>query len=222
MDHGDVSGKDFGAAAQRQDTARSRAGQENVVRILDAARDVFATFGFRGSRIEQIASAAGLSKTNLLYYFRTKEDLYLAVLQRTLDMWLEPLRALDPARDPADALGDYIARKLAASRDEPAASRLFALEVIQGAPIVAPLLERELAAIVSETSATIARWVEEGRLRPVSPRHLIYSVWATTQHYADFAAQVRAIEGRDLSDPVFFAEACEHVTRTVLEGVLPR
>jgi TetR/AcrR family transcriptional regulator len=208
--------------AARLDTARSRAGQENVARILDAALDVFATFGFRGSRIEQIAAAAGLSKTNLLYYFRTKEDLYLAVLQRTLDMWLEPLRALDPARDPADALGDYIARKLAASRDEPAASRLFALEVIQGAPIVAPLLEKTLAAIVAETAGTIEGWVEQGKLGPVSPRHLIYSIWATTQHYADFAAQVRAIEGRDLSDPAFFAEACEHVTRTILHGVLPR
>ncbi len=208
--------------AARQETARSRAGQENVERILDAALDVFATFGFRGSRIEQIAAAAGLSKTNLLYYFHTKKDLYLAVLQRTLDMWLEPLRALDPARDPAEALGDYIARKLAASRDEPAASRLFALEVIQGAPIVAPLLETKLAAIVAETAGTIDGWVRQGKLAPVSARHLIYTVWATTQHYADFAAQVRAIEGRDLSDPAFFAEACEHVTRTVLHGVLPR
>ncbi len=213
---------DAGGPALRQETARSRAGLENVERILDAALEVFATFGFRGSRIEQIAAAAGLSKTNLLYYFRTKEDLYLAVLQRTLDMWLEPLRALDPARDPADALGDYIARKLAASRDDPAASRLFALEVIQGAPIVRPLLERELSAIVHDTAGTIADWVAQGKLRPVSARHLIYSIWAITQHYADFAAQVRAIEGRDLSDPTFFDEACAHVTRTVLEGVLPR
>ncbi|MHB2166341.1 TetR family transcriptional regulator C-terminal domain-containing protein [Alsobacter sp. R-9] len=213
---------DGATAAGRPEAGRSRAGQENVGRILDAALSVFATFGYRGSRIEQIAAAAGLSKTNLLYYFRTKEDLYLAVLQRTLDMWLEPLRTLDPARDPADAFGDYIARKLAASRDDPAASRLFALEVIQGAPILGPVLEKELKAIVEDSAGTIARWIEQGKLRPVLPRHLIYSVWATTQHYADFAAQVRAIEGRDLSDPGFFAEACEHVTATILQGVLPR
>lgn len=204
------------------ETARSRAGQENVERILDRALEIFATFGFRGTRIDQIAVAAGLSKTNLLYYFRRKEDLYLAVLQRTLDMWLEPLQSLDAGGDPATAISGYIRQKLTASRDAPAASRLFALEVIQGAPILGPVLETQLADLVARKERSIQSWVDAGKIVAVSPRHLIYTLWATTQHYADFAAQIRAIEGRDLSDPAYFEETCSTVTAMVLRGILPR
>jgi TetR/AcrR family transcriptional regulator len=202
--------------------SRSRAGQENVERILDSALEVFARYGYRGSRIDQIAAGAGLSKPNLLYYFRTKQDLYLAVLKRTLDMWLEPLEALDADRDPAVALSDYIGRKLAASRDAPAASRLFALEVIGGAPILGPVLRTELARIVEDKSAAIGRWVAEGRLAPVSAKHLLFTIWATTQHYADFAAQIRALGESGLEDDRFFADAERHLTRTILAGILPR
>jgi TetR/AcrR family transcriptional regulator len=215
-------GSDTREGAGPSPPARSRAGQENVARILDAALEVFARYGYRGSRIDQIAVGAGLSKPNLLYYFRTKQDLYLAVLKRTLDMWLEPLEALDGARDPADALADYISRKLAASRDAPAASRLFALEVIQGAPILGPVLQSELARIVDDSVATIGRWVAEGRLAPVSAKHLLFSIWAATQHYADFAAQIRALGEPGLEDAAFFREAERHLTRTILSGILPR
>lgn len=204
------------------ETARSRAGQENVERILDRALEIFATFGYRGTRIDQVAAAAGLSKTNLLYYFRRKEDLYLAVLQRTLDMWLEPLQSLDADVDPGRAIEAYIRQKLTASRDAPAASRLFALEVIQGAPILGPVLETQLAELVARKAHTIQSWIDAGNIVAVSPRHLIYTIWSVTQHYADFAAQIRAIEGRDLSDPVFFEDTCRTVTQLVLRGILPR
>jgi TetR/AcrR family transcriptional regulator len=113
---------------------KSRIGEVNVERILDAGLAVFARHGYSGARIDQIAETADMSKPNLLYYFRTKEELYRAVLTRTLDMWLKPLRELDPARSPREALGHYIDQKLAYSRGHPAASRLFAIEIMQGAP----------------------------------------------------------------------------------------
>ena len=111
---------------------RTRAGEANEERILDAALDAFASRGYHGARIDAIAAAAGLSKPNLLYYFKTKDALYLAVLRRTLELWLEPLRELDEARDPRAALEAYVARKLAYSRDLPSASKLFALEIPAG------------------------------------------------------------------------------------------
>jgi TetR/AcrR family transcriptional regulator len=54
---------------------RTRVGEANAGRILDAALSVFARLGFAGARVDQIADAAGMSKANLLYYFRTKEQL---------------------------------------------------------------------------------------------------------------------------------------------------
>lgn len=202
--------------------ATTRTGAANVGRILDAALPLFARHGFAGARVDRIAAAAGLSKTNLLYYFRSKEALYLAVLTRTLEMWLEPLRELDAGRDPAAALGDYIARKLDYSRRHPEASRLFALEILQGAPMLDRVLATDLAALVAAKVATIDRWIADGRLAPVDPRHLLFMVWATTQHYADFAAQIRALTGKDLGDADFYQGARAAVIGTILAGVLPR
>jgi TetR/AcrR family transcriptional regulator len=201
---------------------KTRTGEANAERILDAALEVFAAFGFRGARIDQIAAAAGLSKPNLLYYFRTKEELYTAVLARTLNMWLEPLRELDAGSDPRAALTAYIARKLEYSRSHPVASRLFAMEMLQGAPHLNPALAGTLLDLVEAKSRTIEGWIRDGRLRPVDPKHLIFAIWATTQHYADFDTQIRALTGRGLDDVDFYDTARATLSRILLDGVLPR
>jgi TetR/AcrR family transcriptional regulator len=201
---------------------KTRVGEANAERILDAALEVFSAFGFHGSRIDQVATVANLSKPNLLYYFRTKEDLYTALLRRTLEMWLEPLRELDEKRDPRQALSEYISRKLEYSRDNPEASRLFAMEILQGAPLLSKVLAGELAAIVSEKSETIRRWIAAGKLAPIDPHHLIFAIWATTQHYADFQSQVRAVTNETIQTPEFFEPTRENVIRILLDGALPR
>lgn len=144
------------------------------------------------------------------------------MLRRTLEMWLEPLRELDAARDPCAALTDYIGRKLAYSRSHPEASRLFALEILQGAPHLGPVLAGPLAEIVDAKVKAVESWIEQGRIARVDPRHLIFMVWATTQHYADFSVQVRAITGDDLSDPVFFRQTLDSVLAILLKGLEPR
>jgi TetR/AcrR family transcriptional regulator len=201
---------------------KTRTGEANAERILDAALEVFAAFGFRGARIDQIAAAAGLSKPNLLYYFRTKEELYSAVLARTLNMWLEPLRELDARSDPRAALTAYIERKLHYSRTHPVASRLFAMEMLQGAPHLSPALTSTLLDLVETKSRTIEGWIREGRLRPLDPKHFIFAIWATTQHYADFATQIRALTGQGFDDETFYETARDNLTRILLDGVLPR
>ena len=201
---------------------KSRIGEVNVERILDAALGVFAHHGYSGARIDQIAEAAEMSKPNLLYYFRNKEELYRAVLRRTLDMWLGPLRELDPAKDPREALGNYIECKLSYSRTHPVASRLFAIEIMQGAPHLSEVLSTELAQLVEAKKATIRRWIEEKKLADIDPYHLLFAIWATTQHYADFEHQIRAVnKGKPLSRAQT-EDAIESVTQLFLQGVLPR
>lgn len=201
--------------------AKTRAGEANAERILDAALGVFAAHGYRGTRIDEIAEAVGMSKPNLLYYFPSKEALYTAVLTRTLDMWLEPLKEIDAAADPRQALGAYISRKLEFSRTHAEASRLFAVEIIQGAEMLGRVLRTELATIVGAKVTTLSRWIADGRLRAVDPVHFLFVVWAATQTYADFAAQIRNVTGRDLSDPGFFEEVRANLTTILLDGVLP-
>lgn len=171
----------------------SRIQQRNRMRILDAALEVFSAHGFRGATLDQIARAAGLSKPNILYYFDGKEDIHVTLLGGLMDLWLAPLRQIDPQGDPLEELLSYVHRKLDMSRDLPRESRLFANEVLQGAPRMGPHLQSVLKPLVDDTARIIEAWSAEGRLPPVDPRHLLFSIWATTQHYADFAAQVAVL-----------------------------
>src|SRR3972149_2830532 len=134
-----------------------------------AARELFSTYGFRGATVDQIAALAKMTKPNLLYYFRRKPDIYLAVLRRTLEMWLQPLEALGPDGDPAAEITAYIHRKLEMSRDNPTASRLFAIEIMQGAPVLGEVLSGRLKKLVDEKAAVIRRWIGGGPLAPVGP-----------------------------------------------------
>jgi len=171
----------------------TRIQQKNRAAILEAALDVFSAHGFRGATIDQIATAAGLSKPNLLYYFPSKEAIHTALLAGLLDTWLAPLRAMDPNGEPLEEILGYVRRKLQMSRDYPRQSRLFANEIIQGAPRIYQALSTDLKSLVDEKAALISVWIDKGKLAPVHPYHLLFSIWSLTQHYADFDVQIRAV-----------------------------
>ncbi len=201
---------------------RTRIQAANQRRILAAALDLFSRFGFRGTTIDQIAERAAMSKSNLLYYFRSKDEIYRAVLQQTLDDWLQPLAALDPDGEPLAEIAAYIRRKVELSRTAPEASRLFATEILQGAPEIKAVLAGPLKRLVDDKAAIIRRWSAEGRLAPVDPHHLIFAIWATTQHYADFAVQVQAVLGKRRNGRQDYAAAADAITRLLIEGLRPR
>ncbi len=193
--------------------------QNKRAAVLSAALALFSRFGLHGTSVDQVAVRAGVSKSNQLYYFAKKEELYVCVLRELLEVWLAPLREFSAEQDPQQAIADYIRRKLVVSRDSPDASRLFCLEMIQGAPLLRDELDRELRGIVEHKSAVIREWIAAGRLAPVDPEHLIFMIWAATQHYADFAVQVQALTGKTLADPVFFEQTVENVQTMMLWGV---
>lgn len=198
---------------------RSQAVSAKKQAILTAALNTFSQFGIHGTRLEQVAEQAGVSKTNLLYYFPSKEVLYVAVMQQILDIWLAPLKAFREDLAPLVAIKEYIRLKLEVSRDYPQASKLFCLEMLQGAPLVMDELTGDLKALVADKSAIIAAWVKGGKLAPVDPHHLIFMIWATTQHYADFATQVEAVTGKTLRDETFFQQTVENVQRIIIDGI---
>ena len=197
---------------------RTRIQAENREIILEAALEVFSASGFRGATVDGIARRAGMSKPNLLYYFKRKDDIYVAVLERTLEDWLAPLRRLDAQGDPLQEIGGYIRAKLRMSRDNPKASRLFANEILHGAPMIGRFLAGPLKRLVDEKAAVIRAWGEQGRIAAIDPHHLIFAIWATTQHYADFDAQVRAV----LGEPKDSDAAAERALTTLfLTGLTP-
>ena len=186
--------------------APTRIQARNRAAILEAGLAVFSEKGFRGATLDEIARAARLSRPNLLYYFPSKEAVHLALLEGLLDAWLAPLEALDPAGEPVAEVLAYVRRKLDLAR-----------EVLRGAPHLGPVLGGRLRALVAEKAAVLAAWMDEGRLARLPPEHLLFSIWALTQHYADFEAQVRAVLG-DRRDP--FEEAAGFLA-TLYRRLLP-
>lgn len=196
--------------------APTRIQEKNRAAILEAGLEVFSSHGFRGATLDQIAEAAGLSKPNMLYYFKSKDAIHTAILDNVLEVWLDPLHALDPEGDPIEEILGYVSRKLALSRDYPRESRLFANEILQGAPRILSILKTDLRALVNARARVISGWMEQGRLAKVDPHHLLFSVWALTQHYADFDVQVRAVKPDQ--DPIEGAEPfLMHMFRRSLE-----
>lgn len=201
---------------------KTRIQREKQDVILDAALNVFSLHGFRGATIDQIAEEAGMSKPNLLYYFASKEEIHRRLLTSMLDLWLDPLRELDAGGDPMPEIRSYIRRKLEMARDYPRESRLFANEMLQGAPHAIDVLEGELKQLVDDKARVIETWMEQGKIVRTDAYHLIFSIWATTQHYADFDVQVRAVLGKDRGGEGRFEDAARYLEDLFMDGLLPR
>ena len=172
--------------------------------------------------LDEIADRAGLSKPNLLYYFPSKEAVHTALLSQLLDTWLDPLRAMDPAGDPVTEIMGYVRRKLELSQNFPRESRLFANEILQGAPRIAAMLESELKPLVDEKAEIIKGWMRAGKINKTDPWHLLFSIWATTQHYADFDVQVRAVLGKDRGGDGRFEDAARYLENLFMDGLRPK
>ena len=184
-------------AATSSTKAPSRIQQRNRILILDAALEVFSRHGYRGATLDQIAKQAGLSKPNILYYFGGKEDIHVTLLNQLMKAWLDPLKEMNPNGDPIKELLGYVHRKLDMALELPRESRLFANEILQGAPRMGPHLSLDLKPLFDEQSRVISNWMDAGKIARCDPGHLLFSIWATTQHYADFAAQTEVLLPED-------------------------
>ena len=193
--------------------------RENERAILEAAEKVFAEAGFGGATMQLIADMAGLPKANLHYYFATKEDLYRRVVQQIFEIWLDAASSFDDAPGPVEGIGAYVDAKMDISRTHPHGSKVWASEVMHGAPVIQDYLETTLRDWTEGRIAVIQRWIDEGKMKPVNPRHLLYLLWATTQHYADFGHQIQTLNaGKPLTDRQW-KEAKASVKDMVLRGI---
>lgn len=205
-------------SATGDDGAKGQIRQANESRILGAAEKVFARAGFGGATMAAIAQASGLPKANLHYYFGSKDVLYRAVLARILNDWLVPTHGITADADPRTAIEQYIRAKMALSAQRPDGSKVFANELLHGAPVVHGLLAKELRQMVQDKAAVVQGWVDAGRMAPVDSIHLFFTIWAATQTYADFDVQVAAVLGRKALTSRDHARATEHVVSLILRG----
>lgn len=201
-----------------QQHAKGRIRLSNEAGILRAAEHVFARAGFAGATMGEIAQQAQIPKSNLHYYFRTKKEIYRAVLTNTLSLWLAETDSIREDNDPKRALSDYIRAKMKLSASHPDASRVFANEILHGATEIGDYLRADLRKLVDAKARVIQRWIADGRMAPVDPRHLFFTIWAATQTYADFEPQVCAVLGVKRLGVRQMEAATEHLTRLLLRG----
>ncbi len=193
--------------------------QQNETLILQAAEKVFAEAGFGGATMQLIADMAGLPKANLHYYFPTKEALYRQVVQNIFEIWLHAAGSMDRAPGPVEGIGAYIDAKMEISRRHPDGSKVWASEVMHGAPVIQDYLETTLRDWTTGRAALIQRWIDEGKMAKVDPEHLLYMLWATTQHYADFGHQIETLNGGAPLTDAQWRAAKDSVKTMILRGI---
>lgn len=196
----------------------TQARQRNEQRIFDAAEYVFAGHGYRGASVQAIAEAAGLPKSNVLYYVSSKRRLYIALLERMMARWNSMLDDISVEDDPAEVLEAFIRSKMALTRTHPQGSRLFAAEILQGAPFLQDYLRGELREWVQARAEVFKQWAERGLMDPVDPVWLIFLIWSSTQHYADFESQVLGITDREVLSEEDYRRITDFLCRVILQG----
>jgi len=188
--------------------------------IAAEAVRVFADFGYEGTSIAMVADNVGLSKQNLMYYFPTKQALYQRVLDDVLDDWLARMESLaDDSQEPADVLRTYIQAKLKFSREQPWASRVYAMEVISGAPLYGQQIQNRVVPLVRRDIEVFEKWIAAGKIAPINATHLLFAIWAMTQSYADFAAQMALVLNRKQLNKKDYDDAEQVIVAMVLAAV---
>ena len=203
----------------RKISKRNAIRQENEARILSAAEKVFAEAGYGGATMQLIADMAGLPKANLHYYFPTKEELYRKVVQQIFEIWLHAADSFGDAPGPVEGIGAYIDAKMEISRRHPFGSKVWASEVMHGAPVIQDYLETTLREWTAGRAGLIQKWIDEGKMSPIDPSHLLYMLWATTQHYADFGHQIETLNGGKALSDRQWKDAKESVKTIILRGI---
>ncbi|MCE3026551.1 MULTISPECIES: TetR/AcrR family transcriptional regulator [Salinicola] len=193
--------------------------QRNVENILLAAERVFAEKGYAGASMGEIAQLAEIPKSNVHYYFSTKGELYREVLLGLLEVWKQDALCFELYDDPRIVLSTYIRAKMLHSRNRAAGSKVWAAEVMQGAPVLGDCLRDNLYEWAKLKEAKIREWIEAERILPVEPSYLLYMIWASTQHYADFDHQIYLLNDDAPLDDRQFERAVQTVTSTLLRGI---
>jgi TetR/AcrR family transcriptional regulator len=209
-----VAGSD--APSSRQPRAARVQKEQLIVREAEAQ---FAQFGFEGASLEAIGAAVGISRHSLLYYFPSKDALYRRVLDEVLAMWLDGMGALSASDDPETALRDYIAAKMRSSRERPDAAKVFAKEVIAGAPRYGDAIRERVSPLLATDVKTFERWARQGRIARVNFTHLMFIIWSVTQAYADFETQFALLLGKTELEPRDYKHAEDLIVQLVLSGL---
>lgn len=192
--------------------------ERNRELIIKAASKVFATQGFAAAKTVDIGELAGVPKANIYYYFKTKKNLYISVLESVIQPLLAASDPFYEFDDPRRALTEYIRAKVKISQQHPFASKVFASEIMHGAPHLPEDIASQMMVQTRQSCKRIQDWIDCGLMAPVDPQHLLFTIWASTQTYADFDWQITRVTGKDKLEDEDYEAATQLICQLVLKG----
>jgi len=187
-------------------------------KILIAASTEFVLQGYKGATVQSIADRANLPKANILYYFKNKENIYHAVLEHTLQMWDEGIGDINTEDGPKVAIEKFIDAKVRMSFKHPEASKIYAMEIIQGAQHLKDFARTYQRKWVREKAQVFQQWIDSGEMLSVDPVHLIFLIWSATQHYGEFETQILTIMNRAYYEEEDVEQVISFLTDIILRG----
>lgn len=208
----------FNIEPPQHDKPAGRIRKQNEMLIIRAAEVEFAEKGFIGASMHAIAQRAGLPKANIHYYFKNKLGLYVAVLSNIIDIWDSSLDDFTEDDEPAEVLPGYIRQKIAFAREYSLASRIFTAEMISGANNMKDYFSDDYHVWFEGRVAVFRKWIEQGKIDAIAPEHLLFMIWSTTQHYADFSVQIAAALNKKEPDEQDYAAATDTLIHVILKG----
>ena len=208
----------FDEEAMIKESKPKKIRELSIDKILSAAQDEFILQGYKGATVQAIANNAGMPKANVLYYFKNKENIYHAVLEQTLNMWDEGIGDILLEDGPKLAIEKFVKAKVIMSFTNPKASKIYAMEIIQGAQHLQEFTRSYLHQWVQSKAEIFQCWIDSGQMRAIDPVSLIFLIWSSTQHYADFDNQILTIKNQTDYTENDITQVTDFLTDFILRG----
>ena len=166
--------------------------------------------------MQHVADRAGVPKSNVHYYFGSKRALYNAVMEDVINLWDQAFEILSIEDDPAIVLTRFVRKKVEFTRLYPRATRIFISVMLHGAPHLSASLNEKMTRWTRERAEVIKQWISLGKIRDVDPYHLIFMIWASTQHFAQAEVQIRSVYGKSVLNKIDYDRQADSLTAMVL------
>ena len=205
-------------------TPRLRDADKSQLLILAAAMDEFAQYGYAGGRVDRIAERAEINKRLIYYYFGNKDDLFLAVLERTY----ADIRAAEQAlhldeMDPVEAIRQLVSFTWHYYLEHPEFIALLNSENLHQAVHLkeSKRIQEMNSPLVQLLDTVLERGRRDKLFRAgVDPVQLYISIASLCYFYLSNNHTLSAIFGRDLRTPKALAQRLSHMKEMVLGYVL--
>ncbi|MBB6636279.1 TetR family transcriptional regulator [Cohnella thailandensis] len=208
------------------DNADSHDGKSSVrERILAAAVEAFASSGFAGTRVGEIAVKAKVNQALIYYYFESKERLYQEVLNGLFAQWEAMLSRLDwEGKDVTAFVREYIRAQYEMKVRMPHLYKIFHWETLEGGGLFEKYASPVWTQDFYDIAGKLAGWKTEGAIRPqANEKVLLFLMFGMMdQFYFRRAEGLASILGKDGSEERLHADVVEEMVALTLHGVLPK